>query len=777
MKRKAPIGLDALCQIEKLPILRTMEMSEQQSSYDYTGGNADCFFGGANGGGPDTVLLDVAGPGMITRIWVTGCGGDGTMDFYFDGEETPSLHILIPDLFSGRVAPFSAPLSVDNDVSSGGFISYVPIGFAKSLKVIGNGVGYYHIGYQVYPYGTPVTPFSQEQKEKYDRVASIWNRCGEDPKPRENNRRQQATFSLPNGGSVTAMQLEGPGSIASIKLQIPQVQAQEEPKWIIVDDGRAHKGASSFKVKIAPDNEGVILRKRVDQYCEQRGRLFVDEQEVGVWYTPAGPEVYRFKDVEFSIPAEFTAGKSEIVIRTEYIESLVGYSEYHYWVDCLVGGQRVRTDELDVGEKHQEEEAAHEFAIREQIWAGIGIMGQNVKQQYPPALWTALAQVEDILNTVWLQIRWDGEVEPSVSAPIGSFFGLGAFGARPTRALLFGIDEEQTMYCYFPMPFAKSARITLVNHGNRSVEDIGLTVEYNGDYSEDMGTFKTQYRDFTTQKGTPITILETAGRGHLVGVVESRAGYVRFYLEGDEIANVDGSRSHCIHGTGTEDFYNGGWYFDRDVFSLPLHGNPVHNEKDNKDRTAMYRTFVSDPVIFRAGIRMTIEHGGGNEMEIDEKILAMYYHAPDAALAPADRFSLDSGADAHAYRAEGQVRALQLDGRLEGNHILERVQAEGQGVQGRVSFRLRIPAENQGVLLRWLTDLSAVNQRAQVYVDGIYAGEWNNRQTRGLPEIARYGDLILAERFTAGKDSVEITLVTEGETEWRAYGYEAFAIV
>ncbi|HYO52263.1 DUF2961 domain-containing protein [Archangium sp.] len=38
-------------------------------------------------------------------------------------------------------------------------------------------------------------------------------------------------------------------------------------------------------------------------------------------------------------------------------------------------------------------------------------------------------------------------------------------------------------------------------------------------------------------------------------------------LEGDERVHVDGSLTPQLYGTGTEDFYESGWYFSRGTFS------------------------------------------------------------------------------------------------------------------------------------------------------------------------------------------------------------------
>ena len=60
----------------------------------------------------------------------------------------------------------------------------------------------------------------------------------------------------------------------------------------------------------------------------------------------------------------------------------------------------------------------------------------------------------------------------------------------------------------------------------------------------------------------------------------------------------------CIHGTGSEDYFNGGWYavmdrWDRGV-SLPIHGALLYDLKTA--RTGGYRFYLSDKVNFDSSL-------------------------------------------------------------------------------------------------------------------------------------------------------------------------------
>ncbi len=130
--------LDNLIRPDLLPSYRPFEYVEQISSYDRTGKNDDGF-GGAYSfirkEGNNLVIADFKGPGVVNRIW-TPTPTDDTLAFYFDGEKKARLRIRFSDLFSGKVFPFVHGIS-GNEV--GGYYSYLPISYQKSLKIVFEG--------------------------------------------------------------------------------------------------------------------------------------------------------------------------------------------------------------------------------------------------------------------------------------------------------------------------------------------------------------------------------------------------------------------------------------------------------------------------------------------------------------------------------------------------------------------------------------------------------------------------------------------------------------
>ncbi|HJS73502.1 MAG TPA: DUF2961 domain-containing protein, partial [Vicinamibacteria bacterium] len=69
------------------------------------------------------------------------------------------------------------------------------------------------------------------------------------------------------------------------------------------------------------------------------------------------------------------------------------------------------------------------------------------------------------LKEMVLRIYWDGEAEPSVEAPVGDFFGLGLGEYFLYESELLSVGSQKALNTFFPMPFRRSARLTVTNDG------------------------------------------------------------------------------------------------------------------------------------------------------------------------------------------------------------------------------------------------------------------------------------------------------------------------
>ena len=222
------------------------------------------------------------------------------------------------------------------------------------------------------------------------------------------------------------------------------------------------------------------------------------------------------------------------------------------------------------------------------------------------AWFTISAKSGDHLRELVLRIFWDGADKPAVECPLGDFFGLGFGRYVEYKSAPIAIGGVKALNCYWPMPFAKGARLTMTNEGSEPVPSCYFNIDYRLDDqpAEDIRYFHTQYRQaFPVPKGEDYLILDSAGRGHYVGTFLSvMANSDGWWGEGNDKFYVDGAKKPTIEGTGSEDYFCGAWDFQH-AFSNPYSGVPLYDnpEKGGEKRGILntcYRWHILDPVPF-----------------------------------------------------------------------------------------------------------------------------------------------------------------------------------
>ena len=103
---------------------------------------------------------------------------------------------------------------------------------------------------------------------------------------------------------------------------------------------------------------------------------------------------------------------------------------------------------------------------------------------------------EQHLKKLVLRIYWDGESEPSVETPVGDFFGLNLGEYVLYESALLTVAPVKALNAYFPMPFRKSARITVTNECTQPVNSYYSNIDYQilPSLPENIGYFHAQYR-------------------------------------------------------------------------------------------------------------------------------------------------------------------------------------------------------------------------------------------------------------------------------------------
>lgn len=768
----APYGLAAMTSLDRLAVLRPTVRGGQTSSYDRTGGNADGF-GASNylytDPAGEKVMADLVGPGCVYVLWFTGYDpATAWLKVYIDGETTPRINKPIRDLVAGTQGPFTWPLALDDWASSGGMVLALPIPFAHSIRITTNGAGqsfFYHVDYQLFSPDREVKSWTGGEDAAQARA--LWNDLGARPtQPAEGERTDTGMIDVPAGKDATLAELDGAGEITALRLQLPGLAGGE-----VTDSGRAHKGSSTFHMRIAPDNQGVILTRRTDHsIADQVAEVSVDGVDVGPWKDLGADAVTQWRDSAFTIPAPATAGKSDIAVTVTFVSSSNDWNEFEYRAYSIESGEQRLTDVLDVGNNGAE--AAHGYTIAGETFSGFRTF------RYP-----AGEGARDLLDNLRLVATWDDRSTPAIDVPLGAFFGVGQFGAGgPATSLLVGMDSSGALYAYFPMPFSTHAHLALAS--DRATDTTGVSFSLSHGplpaRAGDLGYFQAAYQHQIYQggDGRDVQILDVGGTGHLVGVLESLSGPTnRGYLEGDERIYIDGSRTPVYQGTGSEDFYQAGWYFLHGPFSRATNGNPVHLVEGQSDETVAYRMFVPDVIPFRNGIHVGVEHGDGDNVSVEAWTVAWYYHRDADACAISDELDVgDAQSEAdHDYGGKGETFSGSRSYTFEGDDDATVVDEDGRAHTDPIHFTLKVGAARGGVILRRMFDQGVTSPPAEVRVDGKPVGTWYAAGTNGTHRW-REDDFYIPAGFTGGKGAitVEIRPMVSGN-DWNEFRYTALS--
>ena len=277
------------------------------------------------------------------------------------------------------------------------------------------------------------------------------------------------------------------------------------------------------------------------------------------------------------------------------------------------------------------------------------VLGETASPGCIRHIWMTTAEDDSNLRRLVLRMYWDGEDTPSVLCPLGDFFGLGHakatyYESLPLQASYLGLN------CWFPMPFAQGARITVTNDS-----DTDSFLYFYVDYQErdevprGLGRFHAHWRrQLVLKKGEVVgadargnssrlnttgaenyLVLDTQGKGHYVGCcLHVDTNETGWWGEGDDMFFVDGEAwPPHLHGTGTEDYFCGAWNYNRltQTYCTPYYGYHFKGNSDYTGKHSQYRFHIEDPVYFERSLRFSIEHGHANDRQGDWTSTAYWY--------------------------------------------------------------------------------------------------------------------------------------------------------
>ncbi len=657
-----PGGVKALVDLENLPVIDASVRDGMFASTDPEQRGRDCgnFM---RQDGDEYVMAEMEGPGVVTRIW--SANAHGNLRIYIDDKSKPAIECMFKDIFEDRFLPFQSPIS---GKSSGGWYSYWPIGYEKYCKM-------------TVTQDPEITVEREEAKKPHKVSVSVKDA-------------RELKLIVDDGGDgfgndhadwADARLVRADGSVlylSDISDETPEVKMlSAEQGWgKLMMDRSVEDNELSINGK--KYEKGLGTHSKGKNVYELTGRFEKFEAEVGL-----DDEVERRRSgsVVFKVEADGKQLYESGVLGFRVIEGALNPKSLYYHINYTTypEGTKIQPFTRDLSEQEKEnlktvlELWENEGECPTNSMPGDKKIARSLKVKGGKTATLARLNGAGYIYSVRMKLRsdekrayrrtiikmyWDGEKKPSVWAPYGDFFGDG-FGHVEFSSLPFGMGKdtrngrtvkrlqpaakpeaesaaempvsvgEDECYCYWVMPFAKGARIEIENGNKRPVEvDIELQWRPARTIPDNAARFCTQWRNERGKEGKLIELLDVKGRGKFVGLTMSVQGLAEIsYLEGNEQYFIDGEEEPSMIGTGTEDFFSGGWYYNRGVFDRPLHGL-TEKEKTLAGRTSQYRLQVPDAVTFRTAFKLLIEHGTNNiHLDDDYATMTYFYLVPPTA--------------------------------------------------------------------------------------------------------------------------------------------------
>lgn len=246
--------------------------------------------------------------------------------------------------------------------------------------------------------------------------------------------------------------------------------------------------------------------------------------------------------------------------------------------------------------------------------------------------WMTTSRVPKSLRAIVVRAYWDGQTHPSIECPLGDLMGSPHGFVTPYQSAVHSLGTSRGFNLWLPMPFARHARITFSNEGDKAV-----TLYYQIDYTlgdqlpPDVGRLHVLFRreNPTTSQHDFELLPQRHGSGRYIGsVIGVHALGAGWWGEGEIKMYLDGDRefpSYC--GTGTEDYAGLGWGFLPTAYLY--HGCSLAES----NYFSFYRWYLPDPIYWRKDGRVVIQQlgyrkGQGLVNRVDDWSCATFWYEP-----------------------------------------------------------------------------------------------------------------------------------------------------
>jgi hypothetical protein len=223
------------------------------------------------------------------------------------------------------------------------------------------------------------------------------------------------------------------------------------------------------------------------------------------------------------------------------------------------------------------------------------------------------------LRSQVLEMTYGDVSEPSLSVPVGDYFGAVHGLLSPYASALTAVNEGRGYNSRVPVPFRDGITVTYTNHHERPAILYYQIDVLLGPQDESSGYLHAVFnRDNPTALKQDFCVWDETlhGPGRFLGwtggvrVHDERwwwgEGEMKFFLDGEDLPTI------C--GTGSEDYLDSGWGLG--TFAAPETGAPLvtstfgPDDSSRHELVTFYRWHISDPVVFETTLRATIQQIG-----------------------------------------------------------------------------------------------------------------------------------------------------------------------
>ncbi|MEN6307722.1 MAG: DUF2961 domain-containing protein [Anaerohalosphaeraceae bacterium] len=243
------------------------------------------------------------------------------------------------------------------------------------------------------------------------------------------------------------------------------------------------------------------------------------------------------------------------------------------------------------------------------------------------------------LRSTVIEMAFDGNT--TVWCPAGDFFGIGYKG-KPYKTWYTEVAEDGTMSCYWPMPFERSAVITLHNLGDQTVNVEKMQAQtkpwtwdnrsmYFHAAWKQWTKIQTCTNTRTTDQGAfDLNWVKVAGQGVYVGdSLTIFNGAAAWWGEGDEKIYVDSETFPSHLGTGTEDYYGYAWCRP-EYFQSAFHAQPCGDGNVDVGFSVNLRYRALDAIPFTTSLQFDMELWHWAKTRVNYAPTTFWYARPGA---------------------------------------------------------------------------------------------------------------------------------------------------